>query len=178
MQLEPWVCPCVLFGWWFSPWELWLIGIVALIGSQAPSAPSILSLTPPMGIPFSVQWLVESIRLCICQALAEPLRRQLYRAPVSTHFLASAMLSGFDGCVWAGSPGGSVSGWSFLQSLLQTLSQYFFLWILLFPLLRRTEAFTLWSSFLTSCGLWMWVPRLELTSGLHPLSHLKAQLSY
>jgi hypothetical protein len=23
MQLEPWVTPCVLFGWWFSPWELW-----------------------------------------------------------------------------------------------------------------------------------------------------------
>jgi hypothetical protein len=23
MQLEPWVPPCVLFGWWFSPRELW-----------------------------------------------------------------------------------------------------------------------------------------------------------
>ena len=23
MQLEPLVPPCVLFGWWFSPWELW-----------------------------------------------------------------------------------------------------------------------------------------------------------
>ena len=23
MQLEPWVPPCVIFGWWFSPWELW-----------------------------------------------------------------------------------------------------------------------------------------------------------
>ena len=23
MQLEPWVPPCALFGWWFSPWELW-----------------------------------------------------------------------------------------------------------------------------------------------------------
>jgi hypothetical protein len=22
VQLEPWVPPCVLFGWWFSPWEL------------------------------------------------------------------------------------------------------------------------------------------------------------
>jgi hypothetical protein len=22
MQLEPWVPPCVPFGWWFSPWEL------------------------------------------------------------------------------------------------------------------------------------------------------------
>ena len=23
MQLEPWVAPCVFFGWWFSPWEIW-----------------------------------------------------------------------------------------------------------------------------------------------------------
>jgi hypothetical protein len=23
MQLEPWVPPCVLFGWWFIPCELW-----------------------------------------------------------------------------------------------------------------------------------------------------------
>jgi hypothetical protein len=23
MRLEPWIPPCVLFGWWFSPWKLW-----------------------------------------------------------------------------------------------------------------------------------------------------------
>jgi hypothetical protein len=23
MRLELWVTPCLLFGWWFSPWELW-----------------------------------------------------------------------------------------------------------------------------------------------------------
>ena len=26
MHLEPWVPLCVLFGWWFSPWELWVQG--------------------------------------------------------------------------------------------------------------------------------------------------------
>jgi hypothetical protein len=36
----------------------------------------------------SVQWLAESIHLSICQALAEPLRRQLYKAPVSKQFAA------------------------------------------------------------------------------------------
>ena len=53
MRLEPWVPPCVLFGWWFSPWELWgvwLVDIVVLpMGLQTPSAPSVLPLTPPLG---------------------------------------------------------------------------------------------------------------------------------
>ena len=59
---------------------------------------------------------------CICQALAEPLRRQLYQAPVSKHLLASTTVSGFGDCLWDGSPGGAVSRWSFLQSLLQNLN--------------------------------------------------------
>jgi hypothetical protein len=80
MQLEPWLPPCVLSGWWFIPWELWgwgwywLVDIVVLpIGLQTPSAPSVLYLTPPLGTP----WMAGSICLCICQALAEPLKRQL-----------------------------------------------------------------------------------------------------
>jgi hypothetical protein len=31
MQLEPWVPPCVHFGWWFSPWELWGSGWLILL---------------------------------------------------------------------------------------------------------------------------------------------------
>jgi hypothetical protein len=46
-----------------------------------------------------------SIHFCISQALAEPLRRQLYQAPVSKHLLASTTVSGFDDCIWDGSPG-------------------------------------------------------------------------
>ena len=103
MLLEPWVPPCVLLGWWFSPWELlggfWFVDIVLPMGLQTPSAPSVLSLTPPLGMSCSVQWLAVSICLCICQALAEPLRRQLYQAPVSKHFLASAIVSGFGVCI-------------------------------------------------------------------------------
>jgi hypothetical protein len=64
---------------------------------------------------------------CIGQALAQPLRRQLYQAPVSMHFLASAIVSGFGVCIWDGSPGGAVYGGSFLQSLLPILSLYFLL---------------------------------------------------
>jgi hypothetical protein len=35
-----------------------------------------------------------SICLYICQALAEPLSRQLYQDPVNKHFLASTVVSG------------------------------------------------------------------------------------
>ena len=75
--------------------------------------------------PSSVQWLAASIHLCICQALAEPLRRQLYQIPVFKLLLASTIMPGFGDCIWDGSPGGAISGWPFLQSLLHTFSQYF-----------------------------------------------------
>jgi hypothetical protein len=48
MQLEPWVPPCVAFGWWLSPWEhwgYWLVHIgVPPMGLQTPSAPCVLLL--------------------------------------------------------------------------------------------------------------------------------------
>jgi hypothetical protein len=50
--------------------------VVPPMGLQTPSAPWVLSLAPPSGTLCSVQWLAESIHLCICQALADPLRRQ------------------------------------------------------------------------------------------------------
>jgi hypothetical protein len=127
MQLEPWVTPCVLFSWWFSPWELsgvWLVIIVLPMGLQTPSAPSVLYLISPSETLCSVQWLAASICLCICQALAEPLRRPLYQAPVSKHFLAFAIVSGFGDCIWDGSPGGAVSGWPFFQSLFHTKTRH------------------------------------------------------
>ena len=43
MQLQPWLPLCVLFGWWFSPWELWEYWLVHIIVPpmrlQTPSAP-------------------------------------------------------------------------------------------------------------------------------------------
>ena len=57
-----------------------------------------------------------SIYLCICQALAETLRRQLYQAPVSKHLLTYTKVSGFGNCIWDGSLGGAVSGRPFLQA--------------------------------------------------------------
>jgi hypothetical protein len=68
----------------------------------------------------SLQWLAVSIHLYICQALAEPLRSQLYQIPVSKHFLVSTIVSGFSDYIWDGSPGRAASGWPFL-SLCSTL---------------------------------------------------------
>jgi hypothetical protein len=78
---EPWVPPCVLFGWWFTPWELWVVWLVDIVipmGFQTLPAPPVFPLTPPLGFHWSVQWLAASICIYIGQALAEPLRRQIY----------------------------------------------------------------------------------------------------
>jgi hypothetical protein len=71
MPLEPWDPPCVPFGWWFSPWELWGNWldhiVVPPMGLQTLSVPYILSLAPPLGTLCSVQWMAVSIHFCICQ---------------------------------------------------------------------------------------------------------------
>jgi hypothetical protein len=135
-----------------------------------PSAPSVLSLTPLLGMPCSVQWLAVSIHLCICQALAEPLRRQLYQAPVSKHFLASTVVSRFGNCIWDESPGGQ-----FLDGLFFSLCSTIYLYICSCEyfvfLLRRTEAPTLRSSFFLSfmwsvnciLGIWSFGANIHLS---------------
>ena len=101
--------------------------VVLPMGLQTLSTSSIHSLTPPLGTPCSVQWLTASICFYICQALAEPLMRQLYQAPVIIHFFVSIIVSMFGDCTWVGSPGGAVSGRPFLQSLLHIFApiEYF-----------------------------------------------------
>ena len=107
MQLEPCVSPCVFFGWWFSPRELWRYWSVHIfvppMGLQTPSAPWVLSLAPSLGTLCSIQWMAVSIHFWICQVLEEPLRRQLNQAPISKLMLGSTILSGFGGCLWDGS---------------------------------------------------------------------------
>jgi len=48
-----------------------------------------------------MSWKVHdaSILICISRALAKPLRRHLYQAPVSKNFLASAIVPGLGGCI-------------------------------------------------------------------------------
>ena len=61
---------------------------------QTSSFPANISLTPPFRILISVLQLNENINCCICYALVDPRRRQLFQAPVSMHFMASAILLG------------------------------------------------------------------------------------
>jgi hypothetical protein len=112
MWLEPWVPPCVVFGWWFIPWEFWGGGywlVHIIVPPMRLQIPWVLSLVPPLGTLCSFHWLAVNIHFCICQPLAEPLSKQLYQAPVTKHLLASSIVSGFGDCIWDGSPRGSVS---------------------------------------------------------------------
>jgi hypothetical protein len=58
--------------------------VVPPMGLKTPSSPLVLSLASPLGTLCSVQWVAVSILFCICQALANPLKRQLY------HFLSTS----------------------------------------------------------------------------------------
>jgi hypothetical protein len=50
--------------------------------------------------------------------LGQDRRNNMMRRSLEMHLLASAIVSGFGGCLWDGSPDVAVSGWLFLQSLL------------------------------------------------------------
>jgi hypothetical protein len=130
-QIRPWVSPCVFFGWQFSPWELWgvLVGwyCCSSYGAANPFSNSSPSSNSSSGVPMlNLTVGYENPHLHWSGTGRACYRRQLYQAPVSKHFLASAVLSGFDVCRWDGSLGGVVSGWPFFWSLLHSLSLHFF----------------------------------------------------
>jgi hypothetical protein len=108
---EPQVAPCVFFGWWSSPQGSGLLTLLLPLWDckHLSSFSSLLQLLHS-GCLFSVQWLALSFLLCICQALAEPLRRQPYQTSISKHFPASIIASSFGDCIWDGSACGAVSG--------------------------------------------------------------------
>jgi hypothetical protein len=112
---------------------------------QTPSANWVLYLAPSLRTPCSLQWLAVNICICICQTLVEPLRRQLYQAPVSKLLFASPKVSGFGECIGTESLGGAVSGW--VCHLVSAPHFVFTPVSILLPLLRRTETPTLCSSF-------------------------------
>ena len=120
------------------------------MGLQTPSAPWVLSLAPSLGTLCSIKWMIVSMHFWICQVLAVPLRRQLNQAPVSKLLLASAIVSGFGGCLWDRFP-----RWGSLWMVLPSVSAPNFVSVtpsmgILFPILRRNKLSTLYSSFFLS----------------------------
>jgi len=61
-------------------------------GVAIPFGSSALPLTLSLGSLGSVEWLAESICICVSQVLAEPLRGQLYQSPDGKHILSSAIM--------------------------------------------------------------------------------------
>ena len=126
---------------------------------QTPSTPSVLSLIPILGIPHSVQLLAANILLCICKVLAGPLRRQPYQTPFNMHFFASTIVSGFGNCIWGWNPRSGSLWMAFVSVSAPHFLSIFPRVSILFPLLRRAEASTLWSSLLG----FMWSVNFILT---------------
>ena len=120
------------------------------MGLQSPSAPWILSLAPSLGTLCSLQWMTVSIHYCICQALA--------RASQQTAIFGSCQLNlaGICNSVWVWwLYMGWIPGWGSLWMVLSSISALNFVSVtpsmgILFPILRRNEVSTLWSSFFLS----------------------------
>ena len=99
---------------------------LSLMPGKAPSGPLVLPLTPPLGAcAQSHGWLRASEHPYLYwSGSGRASQETADQAPVSKHFLASAIVSGFGVCMWNRFPGGSVSGWPFFQSLLHTSFLY------------------------------------------------------
>ena len=113
MQLEPWVPPCVLFAWWFSPWELQGWG---LVGRYCCSSYGVANPFSSLG-PFSN----SSNRDPLLSSMVGFQHPPLYLSgsgkasqESAIYFVASTIVSGFGNCIWDRSPGGTVTGWPFL----------------------------------------------------------------
>ena len=132
---------------------VWPVVTVALslCGCKPPQLLQSLLHVLHLGPRSSVQWLAASFLLCICQALAEPLRRQPQQASISKHFpcihhnvlvwwLYVGLRPRWDS-LWMAFP--SVSAPHFV-SIFPPVS-------ILLTLLKSTEATKLWSSYLLDC---------------------------
>lgn len=117
-----WTSPCMLLGFWLSLWELWgdqvnwhscfSYGVAIPFRSFNPSSNS------SFWFPTSIQWLADSICICLCQWLVESHREQPCHTSMCIHKMALVLVSGFGVHVWDRSQVGLINGWPLFQSLL------------------------------------------------------------
>ena len=112
---------------------VWLVDIVFPMVLQSPSSPS--SPSSSRGVS-GLSLMVGCICICISQVLAELLKGQPYKSPISNCSMSSAIVPRFGVCSWDESLVGAVSRWPFLQSLIL----FFFFFFPVFPLDRTTLA--------------------------------------
>ena len=158
MQMESWVPPCVLFGWYFSPWELFVVGWVGLVSWYCCSSYGVKNLfsyfsyflntsigdpwlSSMVGCKHPPMHMSGSGRACQETAISGSCQHALVGIHKSV-------------CVW----------WLYMEwipmlgspwMVFPSVSAPYFISVfapmgILFPFLRRTEAPTLWFSFFLS----------------------------
>jgi hypothetical protein len=145
MQLEPWVPQCIFFGWWFNLRELWRYWSVHIVvpprGLKTPLAPWTFSLASSLGTcALSNRWLWASTSVLVKhrQSLSGNSYIRLLSASFCWHQQSCLILMvayGMEVIPLVSSP--------HFVSLTPSMC-------ILFPLLRRTEVSTLWSSLFLS----------------------------
>jgi hypothetical protein len=128
MRLEPWVLPCILIGWWFSPWELWrrwdLIGwyCCSSCGAVNPFSSFSSFSNSSIGDPPSVlSPMVGWEHLPLCLSGSGRASQETDRSGFCQHALLGIQNSVWDGWLYEMDPqvGQSLNGLSF--SLCSTL---------------------------------------------------------
>jgi hypothetical protein len=160
MRPEPWVPPCVLLGWWSSPWELqgvWSLDTVAPpIGVNPPPHPRSFG-------PFSNSSIGDTVLgpMVVCEhpPLYLPVSDRAFQDTGISGSCQQALPSIWNSLlVWRLYMGG-IPRWGSLWMAFSSVSAPHFVSIfppvnILFPLLRSTEASTLWGRPTSNPDLW------------------------
>ena len=146
MELEPRAPPCAFFDLWFRPrelWGYWLVHIVVPpIRLQTPSAPWLLSLAPSL---WTVLHPMDDCEhpLLYLPGIGRASQETAISGSCHQALVGNCLVSGFGGCLWLDPQVGQFLGALNFVSLTSSMG-------ILFPILRRNEVSTLWSSFFLS----------------------------
>jgi hypothetical protein len=102
------VAPCIILGWWFSPWMLWgcLVGRYCCSSYEVANPLSSFNhfSNSSIGQPMLSSMVGCEHQPLFLSVVEEPFRRQLYWSPDSIYFLASTTVSALVIVYGIGSP--------------------------------------------------------------------------